>query len=960
MRFYVDAHIHSKYSRATSRNLDLENISLWANKKGIQVVGTGDFTHPAWINEIKTKLIPAEPGLFRLLPTIEKAIAAQLTTYTPTRFMLTVEISTIYKKGDKTRKIHHVVYAENIAAAEKIISALSKIGNLTADGRPILGLDSRNLLEIVLAAGKDNYIVPAHIWTPWFAVLGSKSGFDTIDECYGDLASHIFAAETGLSSDPEMNWRVSTLDRYRLISNSDAHSPAKLGREVTLFDSSMDYFAIKNALMTGNGYVGTVEFFPEEGKYHLDGHRKCNLCLEPEETLKYNGICPVCGDPVTIGVSHRINALADRKSENLTPPATAGQVTSLVPLAEIISEIKQKGVNTKTVQTDYEILLTKLGPELEILQAVPLEDIKQQHSTLLQEAISRLRARKVIRHAGFDGEYGVIKLFEPGELEQKYHGAMLFAEPAKKSAPKAATNISNTISAKQKPDNLTKKTKKKEHNSVDPEQQQAIQLTNGPLLIVAGPGSGKTRTLTHRIAYMVTEKNIAPENILAVTFTKRAAHEMQERLKLLLPKAYKKLAIHTLHSLCFTILQQHFAKVGLAENFSIGDNVEFDDLITLTIKLFNEHADILHYYQKQFAYISIDEYQDIDASQYQLLKLLAQHENLCAIGDPNQAIYAFRGGDASFFNNFSIDYPQAKTINLKCNYRSTQTIVKASNQTITTDAIAMLKDAGDKINLHVAKTDKAEAEFAVKTIEQLIGGHNFFALDSGRSKGQSSNYSFADFAILYRTKKQAELLCDAFKRSGMPFVNYSTESLLSKEETKTILAQIQNDNATDLKTQLDTLTMKDKNALAQLKTFAALVDYNKEKFFTEISLANEADTIDPRGDYISLMTLHAAKGLEFKVVFMVGLEDGIMPFYFGNKKNADLAEEQRLFYVGMTRAEEKLYLTRAETRLIFGKIKQQAASPFLTKIEQQLLELSKTDLKPQKPKPTHEQLSLWD
>src|SRR6266498_858472 len=303
MRFHVDLHVHSKYSRATSRDLDLEHLAYWACRKGIGVVATGDFTHPAWRAEIKEKLVPAEPGLFRLRPDLEAGVTQQLPAACQTipRFMLSVEISTIYKKGDRTRKIHHLIYAPDFDTADRISASLGRIGNINSDGRPILGLDSRHLLEITLESHPDAYLVPAHIWTPWFAVLGSQSGFESIVECYGDLSDQIFAVETGLSSDPPMNWRLSMLDRYRLVSNSDAHSPARLGREATTLDTALDYFAIRDAFRNGEGYVGTVEFFPEEGKYHLDGHRKCGVRLTPEETKAQGGRCPVCGQPVTVG-----------------------------------------------------------------------------------------------------------------------------------------------------------------------------------------------------------------------------------------------------------------------------------------------------------------------------------------------------------------------------------------------------------------------------------------------------------------------------------------------------------------------------------------------------------------------------------------------------------------------------------------------------------------------------------
>ena len=328
MRFYADLHVHSKYSRATSRNCDLEHLAIWARKKGIGIVGTGDFTHPAWRAELKDKLVPAEPGLFRLRPDLERFVEERLpaacrSRCTTVRFMLSVEISTIYKKFDKTRKIHHLIYTPDFESTDRVVDSLSRIGNLHSDGRPILGLDSRHLLEIALESGPGSYLVPAHIWTPWFAALGSKSGFDAIDECYGDLAPHIFAVETGLSSDPPMNWRVSSLDRFRLVSNSDAHSPEKLGREVCVFDTDLDYFALRRALETGVGYEGTLEFFPEEGKYHLDGHRNCRVRLSPAETRAHDGLCPACGKPLTVGVMHRVEDLADRPEET-APPETAG------------------------------------------------------------------------------------------------------------------------------------------------------------------------------------------------------------------------------------------------------------------------------------------------------------------------------------------------------------------------------------------------------------------------------------------------------------------------------------------------------------------------------------------------------------------------------------------------------------------------------------------------------------
>ncbi len=430
--FYADLHVHSRYSRATSRDCDLEHLAIWAAKKGISVVGTGDFTHPGWFEELQSKLVPAEPGLFRLAPSIEDVAArtADVASPMPVRFMLQVEVSTIYKKNGRTRKVHHVVYAPEIEHARRVAQALARIGNLAADGRPILGLDSRDLLEIVLDSGDGCFLIPAHVWTPWFAVLGSQSGFDSVDDCYGDLAHEVFALETGLSSDPAMNWRVSALDRFTLVSNSDAHSPSKLGREACVFNTEVDYFAMRRALETREGYGGTVEFFPEEGKYHFDGHRKCGVCLPPEETRRLDGLCPACGKPLTLGVMYRVSELADRPERPLVPPRGAPPFRNMIPLEEILAEVLRAGPQTQTVQRRYEELLARLGPELVILDAVPLEDIARAGSSLLAEAIGRMRRGQVIRRPGFDGEYGAISLFTQEERRRHTLMGLLFAGPA--------------------------------------------------------------------------------------------------------------------------------------------------------------------------------------------------------------------------------------------------------------------------------------------------------------------------------------------------------------------------------------------------------------------------------------------------------------------------------------------------------------------------------------------------
>jgi ATP-dependent DNA helicase UvrD/PcrA len=435
MRFVADFHTHSYLSRATSKLCDLPNYAAWARRKGIALLGTGDFTHPEWFDQISTKLKPAEPGLFAL----RKDAASEAVVEVPPsctadlRYILTSEISNIYKRDGKTRKVHNLLFAPDIETVARINKALDKIGNIKSDGRPILGLDSRDLLEIVLEASSDAFLIPAHIWTPWFSVLGSKSGFDAIEHCYADLSDHIFALETGLSSDPAMNWRLSGLDRYTLVSNSDAHSPGKLAREANLFDCNLDYFAVREAMKTREGFLGTIEFFPEEGKYHFDGHRKCDTRLDPRETIRLDGKCPVCGKPVTVGVSARVEELADRDPG--AKPEGAPGYHSLIPLSEVCGEVLSCGPATKKATALYEKLLAELGPELTVLQVTELDQLDRAGGPVLAEAIRRVRTGEVFIDAGYDGEFGTIKIFEPGERESLFGKTGIFAVPKSKATP---------------------------------------------------------------------------------------------------------------------------------------------------------------------------------------------------------------------------------------------------------------------------------------------------------------------------------------------------------------------------------------------------------------------------------------------------------------------------------------------------------------------------------------------
>ncbi len=428
MKFYADLHIHSHYSRATAKNLDLENLYVWAQLQGIHLVGTGDFVHPGWLKELETKLEPAEEGLFKLKDQYAKPMdkLVPIGCKMPVRFMLTVEISNIYKRLNKVRKVHNLIWAPSFESAKKIQTKLGSIGNIKSDGRPILGLDSRDLLEITLEADPMNLFVPAHIWTPWFSALGSMGGFDKMEDCFADLIGHIHAVETGLSSDPIMNWRLKQLDNFILVSNSDAHSPGKLGREANVFDTTLSYPAIYKALVDrkDKGLVGTLEFFPEEGKYHYDGHRACNVRWHPEETIKHQGKCSACGKEVTVGVMARVEELADR------PEGTKGSrwrpYQSIIPLPELISEAKNVGPSSKAVQGVYQQMLHQLGPEFTILLETPIDTIKKSAGEVIAEGVNRMRKGKVDIAAGYDGEFGTIKIFNDEERERIENQLALF------------------------------------------------------------------------------------------------------------------------------------------------------------------------------------------------------------------------------------------------------------------------------------------------------------------------------------------------------------------------------------------------------------------------------------------------------------------------------------------------------------------------------------------------------
>ena len=1030
MSFYADLHIHSKYSRATSGDLDFFHIALWAKKKGVTVVGTGDFTHPAWMVAIKEELVPAEPGLFRLRDDLEAAVGAELgpclVAAAPVRFLLEVEISTIYKQGDKVRKVHHLLYAPDIAGAERISAALARIGNLAADGRPILGLNSRDLLEICLLAGEGCYLIPAPIWTPWFSVFGSKSGFDALKECYGDLTGQIFALETGLSSDPPMNWRVSALDTYRLVSNSDAHSPGNLGREACRFDCALDFFAMKRALETGRGYGGSVEFFPEEGKYHLDGHRACGFRCEPEESRRLGGRCRVCGQSLTLGVHYRVLELADR-AEARAPPGAA-PFRSLVPLPEMLGELHRTGSKSKSVQRSYEQLIAGLGPELFLLVDAPLDEIGRVASPFMVEAVRRLRAGEVIREGGYDGEYGVIRLFKPDELESAKSVSLLFDLPAA-AAPRSvkAGRVKKSDGALRQEEpmrplvigaaDLAISIPREDASGsrvlagLDFEQRAAAGITQGALLIIAGPGTGKTRTLTHRLAHLVAEMGASPEACLAVTFTRRAAGEMQERLRRLLPDGPgARVPVMTFHALGLAILREQEAGLGLGAPLRVVDEgeafalareildlsptetrrmmidgadgsrfsefraalharglVDFTDLVRLPAELLGSRPDLAAMYRARWPHVSVDEYQDMDAWQYQLVRLLAptvpdpglaaeHRSSLCVIGDPDQAIYGFRGANVRFFQQFQTDYPSARMVHLTQNYRSTRAIVDAAVQAIAPStlvrgrALTAQNSGPTRIIVRECATERAEAEFVVATIEKLVGGTSLASFDTGRVTPEDAwGFTFDDFAVLYRTNAQATTLVEAFARSGIPFQKRAHTPLAEHPTAQVVLERLRilpeglplADRFETVVTELARAAQPDADLprlTLALRPLAEKSGASLEAFTSELALGVDVDLWDPRAERVSLLTLHAAKGLEFRVVFLAGCEDGLLPFRFGPNESVDEAEERRLFFVGLTRARDTLLLTHARRRHWQGELRERRRSPFLAAIHERLLD----------------------
>lgn len=1053
--YIADLHIHSKYSRATSAKGVPEYLELWARKKGIGLLGTGDFTHPAWRQELKEKLAPAEEGLYRLRDSFRLPDEADGSSEVP-RFVLSGEISSIYKKNGKVRKVHNVILLPSLDKADELSRKLEAIGNIHSDGRPILGLDSRDLLEITLETCPEAVFIPAHIWTPHFSLFGAFSGFDTIAECFEDLTPYIHALETGLSSDPAMNWRLSALDGYTLVSNSDAHSPNKLGREANLLDTERSYPAMAKAIQTGEGFGGTIEFFPEEGKYHLDGHRKCDVCLTPAETIGYGGKCPVCGRKITIGVQHRVEELADRP-EGYTPE-NAAHFESLVPLQEVIASSLGISPAGKKAEAQYERMLKTLGPEFYILRQAPIEDIGRVMGPCVAEGISRLRAGRVERIPGYDGEYGKITLLNADEIE-KLNGQLCLLSgdelaPVKKKKRAVKTK---TGSKKDQPDETAVLP-----DRVNAEQESAVKAEQAVVAVIAGPGTGKTKTLIARIADLVENRGVKPAEITAVTFTNKAAGELRERLlaRFGTKKMVSQMHIGTFHGLCLQILSEANPDLTLIDEYEAagiaaaiaeemdlqirprrflqaisavknGKSVpdfpqaaytayckrlgelgvlDFDDLLTAALDMDSQN-------DKRFHYLLVDEFQDINPVQFALIK--KWHENgksLFVIGDPDQSIYGFRGSDAECFAKLQAEYPALEIIRLKRNYRSAPAVLRCALPLIGHNPggeriLAPQRPEGEPVQLYRAESELSEGIFIAKEINRMVGGIDM--LDAHRCLEREEaavQRSFSDIAVLYRTHRQARLIEKCLQKESIPYIVSGRDDLLADEVVRGTVGffrwLVNPQDTVSLRACLETVFHCPADMIAQavagkdaawiqntphLKLWAELTaqyrprlkkepplklleDWkNREEipesgaleqllnmavfysdmpsFLQNLLLGTESDiqrsaNQNYTADAVRLMTFHGAKGLEFPVVFLCGIEQGKVPLE-SMKYPTDIAEERRLFYVGITRAKDRLVMVGAKD----------APSPFLAELPAAAYTVHDTHVRqPQ----TGKQLSLFD
>ncbi|WP_028583206.1 UvrD-helicase domain-containing protein [Desulfogranum mediterraneum] len=1114
MDYIADLHIHSPFSRATSKAGTLQGLAAWAAVKGIRVIGTGDFTHPGWFAQISEQLMEAEPGFFRLrpewsaVPDILPGELAGRVSLAEVRFVLSAEISSIYKKGERVRKNHNLLYAPDLAAVQRINRRLADIGNLHSDGRPILGLDARNLLEIVLEEAPDGFLVPAHIWTPWFSLFGSKSGFDRLEECFEDLSPHIFALETGLSSDPEMNRRISALDRYTLISNSDCHSPAKLGREANLLATAFDYYHLQEALRQpcdsdGNQvFRATVEFYPEEGKYHCDGHRKCGVCFEPRQTAGHQGCCPECGKPLTIGVLNRVMALADRDVPRY--PSGSPAVLSCIPLAEVLSELLGVGPATKKVAAAYAKLITLFGSEFALLLEVPVEEISSRATPLIAEAIRRIRSQEVIRQPGFDGEFGVIRVFDPGERASLAGQMKLFAplptrrrrSSAGKAVKAKAAVIKEALNAKPLAGDAPLPV-------LNREQQQAVDSRAPVIVVKAGPGTGKTHALVQRVVRVAGASGAGRlPRCTVISFTNKAVDEVRERIAAQLGKN-QRIQVWTFHGYCLHWLrrQQPGLQVVGAErreqllgqllpstaplqrlqagrelcqylenpstapptgvvsdylaHLEAENGVDIQAIVPAGVELLSGGGAVAEEMRRATDQLLVDEFQDINLAQYRLVTELAKSSSIFVIGDPDQAIYGFRGANARWFQEFGL-VQRAEIHQLVRNYRSGSVILGAAEALIRhnrrpgeTAPMQSLAGRSGRVHLRECRNPEEEARWIGDRLEQLLGGTSHRSIEQ-LELAEESTISLKDIGILFRTSSQKRAVAALLERRSIPFQVVDLEAFYTRGDTRLlylsllalaglaepeqelllfarqsgvgpvmrqqVAAALQQAAAQESRPpqgepptllSLDPASLSRPRAREHLARFqgslgrlqararqagSALIPILEELIcFHGLELEDEdnqrllqlarsygaslegfagylqrySDSLlyDQGAECVTLSTLHAAKGLEFKVVFLTGVEEGILPLEpretLAQEALEELIEEERrLCYVGITRAIESLHLSWCRSRLAYDHSSgRQQPSRFIGEIPAQLLTPLAAPLSRQRS--AHRQLSLF-
>ncbi len=1055
--YIADLHIHSRFSMATSRQLTVRHLAGWAMCKGINVLGTGDFTHPAWQAELERDLEFDEgSGFYRLKGQPDRIVVEKdMEGVRPPLFCLQTEISSIYKRGGKSRRVHNLVFFRHLDDVKRFSKRLGQIGNIESDGRPILGLDSRDLLELVLETADSGVLIPAHIWTPWFSLFGSRSGFDAIEECFGDLTKHIFALETGLSSDPAMNRLVSALDGYALISNSDAHSGANLGREANLFHGSPTYdgmFAAlrRAALRTGHEgmdeyFEGTLEIYPEEGKYHLDGHRNCQVVMTPEESASCGNICPVCGRPLTIGVLHRVWELADRRESAVLPNEPA--VHPIIPLPTVLGQMCGAAPTGRVVAGLFQDALEHLGSEFGILASLPVDRIAE-YNPWLAEAVRRIRTGELELRGGYDGEFGTIKVFSDEELREVIPavapargrrgrrpacgGDLVAAAAAAPKAPASAGKVKSPAvvhqaAARPAPGAaiLAEKAGRKlerGHNSaavrLTAEQEHACAHRGGPLMVVAGPGSGKTRLLTERLVRLLKE-GVPAGDILALTFSRRAAGEMEERVRQRLPEGELPFC-GTFHALAWrelraahpgtvllsdvqtrALLQRAVSEAAPAADAAVARQLQErywlmrerceemppeSDVARLARRYAAlkqeggrtrvDFTDLLEWLAGALgsgtchlrpAHVLVDEVQDLSLLQLRLLKELAATDGkgFFGIGDPDQAIYGFRGAAPDIVERFREQWTNLEVTGLTTSFRSSQRILDAAGHAFGAarrGGMTAARTLSAELTACEAATQGLEERWVAEQVLALlpISSHTLQDERSSGAPALTGTLNPSDVAVLVRVRAQIPSLARALWKLGVPVQTPSLEQFWQEEGMDRVLAWVEErlgregsglglgplagaGFSTASPAALLPLLRAEGQAddgLAESDGWRQLERVYEaagswEKVFEEMRWRQEVDLLQSRAESVRLLTMHAAKGLEFRAVFLPGFNEGLMPLdrelLAGRTRHCDaqeLEEERRLLYVAMTRASQAVFVSWARERHCYGRELTTGPSPF--------------------------------